>query len=146
MTRNQIARNQVINILLAILHPFDSQKCETQQQRDSQKDNLRATLPDLSVIDRQRHRHTATDEHYRVDGSEPDVKVITRGSEGRRVFRAKDRVGEKQPAEEHDLLREKDPHPNRASLALLLQVIEMVRQRRLRVMFFYMTDCQCFTP
>src|SRR5205085_9471325 len=39
-------------------------------------------------------------------------------------------VGREQPAEEHDLGDEEDPHAERARLALLLHVIEVMLERR----------------
>jgi hypothetical protein len=56
--------------------------------------------------------------------------VIAGADEGRRILRAVERVGEKHAAEEHDLRHEKDPHAERARLALLLHVFEMVLQPR----------------
>ena len=61
-----------------------------------------------------------------------DVQVIAGRGEGGRILVAIDRVGQKQPAKEHDLSDEKNPHAQRAGFALLLHVLEMVLQRAVR--------------
>ena len=43
---------------------------------------------------------------------------------------AVDGVGQEQPAEEHDLLGQEHPHPERRGLLLLLEVREVMRERR----------------
>ena len=57
-------------------------------------------------------------------------KVIAgRGKVGR-ILRAIKRVGKKHPAEEHDFGDQENPHAQRARLALLLHILEVVLQRR----------------
>ena len=44
--------------------------------------------------------------------------------------RAVDRVGRQQPAEEHHLGRQEEPHSERGGFALLIHVVELLRQDR----------------
>ena len=57
---------------------------------------------------------------------ERDVELVRPEREVRRVLPAVDRVGEEEPAEEHDLLGDEEPHPQRRGLALLVVVVEVV--------------------
>ena len=58
--------------------------------------------------------------------------MIARGHECLRVLHSVDEVREEQPPEKHHLLRDEDPHAQRAGLALLFEVVEVERQRLVR--------------
>ena len=61
--------------------------------------------------------------------AQEQVELVAGGGEGRLVLRAVDRVGQKQAAEEHDLGGQKEPHAQFVGFVLLLQIVELVRQR-----------------
>src|SRR5262249_33543522 len=61
--------------------------------------------------------------------AERDVEMPADFSEGEWVQRAVDDVGGEQPAEEHHLGHQKDPHPQCRSVALLFEVVELMRER-----------------
>ena len=65
-----------------------------------------------------------------VERAERDVQRLTGHRERRRIQRAVNGVGREQPAEEHDLGDQKDPHAHRRRVALLLGVVELMRARR----------------
>jgi hypothetical protein len=56
--------------------------------------------------------------------------VITGGGKFQRILGTVKRIGEKHATKEHDFGSQKNPHAKRSRLALLLQILEVVLQRR----------------
>src|SRR5882724_11995781 len=62
--------------------------------------------------------------------------MIAGGGEGRGIFGAIKRIGKKHPTEKHNLGDQENPHAQRARLALLLEVLEVMLQRRVACLVF----------
>ena len=78
---------------------------------------------------RQRHGQAAANQHRGVDGADGDVQHVASRLETGQVEVAIDGVAGEEPAEEHDLGGQENPHAEAGGLVLLLQVLELVRQR-----------------
>ena len=78
----------------------------------------------------QRHGEGARDQDDGVESPEPDRELVAAGRERRRVLPAVEQVTHEEAAEEHDLLHQKEPHPEGGGFLLLLEVVEVVRQKR----------------
>src|SRR5262249_52332381 len=87
----------------------------------------------LRVVDGERHRQAADDQHERIDKAHHHVEVIAARGKRHRKSRTENEIDRKQPAEEHDLLNEEHPHPDGDALFLLLHVLELVLESRLVV-------------
>jgi hypothetical protein len=61
--------------------------------------------------------------------------VIAGADKGAGVLITIERVGQEHAAKEHDFRDQKYPHSQRARFTLLLHVLEMVLQRRVRGVF-----------
>ncbi len=83
----------------------------------------------LGGAHRQRHGQAAANQHGGVDGADGDVQHVASRLETGQVEVAIDGVAREEPAEEHHLGGEENPHAEAGGLVLLLQVLELVRQR-----------------
>ena len=91
------------------------------------------------------HRKTTEDQHGCIDGAEFDVEVIAGNCECFR-YGAIERVGEKHSAKNMISVTRNTPHAQSSGLALLLQILEVMLQRRVACFVFYVTLSQCFSP
>src|SRR5882762_7645832 len=72
--------------------------------------------------------------------------MIAGRSKSCRILRAIKRIGKKHPTEKHDLGDQENPHAQRARLALLFQVLEVMLQRRVACLMFNCNAvCQLFS-
>ena len=117
-------------VVLVSLHAEEREAQDDGRRHEGDLNFRRA--PRLRRPDGERHRQARSDEHGGVEGADLPVEVVAGGHEGFGVLHSVDEVCEEQPAEEHHLLRDEDPHAERAGLALLFEVVELVRQRRVR--------------
>ena len=129
--REERARNEVLVKLVRVLDALDAEEhaAEDHRQRDENHDPLARVQ--LRRVHRERHRQAAADEHGGVDGSERDVEVMARGRERCGIPHPVDRVDDEQRAEEQNFGQQKHPHPERRGLLLLVEVVEVVRERRM---------------
>src|SRR2546423_14286449 len=124
---------QPVRIFLAVLESLHAEERQTQKHRRRHEGDLAfGRAARLRGPDGERHRQARSDEHGGVEWADLPVEVVAGGPEGLGVLHTVDEVGEEEPAEEHHLLRDEDPHAERAGLALLFEVVELVRQRRVR--------------
>src|ERR1041385_1635241 len=73
--------------------------------------------------------------------------MITRGSKIGWIQTAVKRIGEKHPTEKHDFGDQENPHAERTGLALLLQVFEVMLERRVsRLVMYGYALCQLPLP
>ena len=79
----------------------------------------------------ERHRQAAADEHRGVEGPERDVELVAGRRERVGIPEAVDRVDGEQPAEEQDFGEQEHPHPERRRFLLLVEVVEVVGERRM---------------
>ena len=124
----------MVVVLVVVLDPLYAKKGGAQNHCEDQAHNRGALAADLRAVNRNRHRETADDQDGGVDGAQSYVEVIAGADECRRIFKAIQRVRQEHPPKEHDFRDEKHPHPEGTRLALLLHVLEMMLQRRMRRM------------
>src|SRR5262245_15031246 len=82
-------------------------------------------------MDRERHRQTAGDEDRGIGSTQRDVELVAGDGESVWIPGTVDRISSEQTAEEQYLGDQKHPHAQRGGLALLPQILEVVRQRRM---------------
>jgi hypothetical protein len=116
--------------LLLVLEELDDEECQTERHRQEQPTNSRPLRPGLGGANRQRHRQAAADEYDGVEAAQVDVELLAPFGPRGRIPDAIERVGEQQATEEHDLGDEEQPHPERRCLVLLIQILEMMLERR----------------
>src|SRR3979409_1718249 len=109
---NQLAGNQIVWILVAVLDRFDSQKRRPQDHRQDETDDRVALFTDLSAVDGHRHSETADDQDRCVDGAEAYVQMVARERKGGGIWVRLKRVGQEKCAKEHDFSDEKNHMPN----------------------------------
>ena len=122
----------MVVVFIVIFNGLDSQERGAQNHRQDQTHDRRPALANLRAVDSHGHRETAHDQDSRIDGAELDVQVVAGANECRRILAAIERVSQEHAAEEHDLGNEKYPHAQRARLSLLLHILEVMAQRRMR--------------
>src|SRR5205823_14421230 len=74
----------------------------------------------------QRHRQRADDKHDRVDAAEPLVLLRRADRPRLGIENPVDPVRQEHAAEEEDLRRQEEPHPERGGLVLLPEVLEVM--------------------
>src|SRR5687767_2828657 len=129
-------RDQSVVVLIGVFDDLHTKKYGTEEHRQQDQYHLNVPVPFLRVVDRERHRQAADDEHECIQSAPESVEVITAGRERHRELRAKHQVHGEQTAEEHDLLHKEHPHPDRDALFLLLHVFELVLKTWLMIMLF----------
>ena len=129
ISRYQLARNQMISILVVILDRLYAEERRAQNHCQDQTKNRALSFSDLRRVNSHRHGKAADDQYAGIDRAEPDVQVIAGGRERYRILIAIERVSEEHPTKKHDLGHEKHPHAERPRFTLLLHVLEMVLQR-----------------
>ena len=77
-------------------------------------------------VHRQRHRQTAADQHGRIGRADQKIGIVAGRRERRRIGLPVHEIGQEQAAEEHDFGDQKNPHPDRRGVLLLLRIFEMV--------------------
>ena len=122
--------DEVMLPLRRVLEVLDHQEGDSQEAGGVEPVDERLDLPQLRGTHSQRHGEGAPDEDDGVESTELDRKLVAAGREGVRVLPAVEQVTHEQAAEEHDLLHQKEPHPEGGGLLLLLEVVEVVRQIR----------------
>src|SRR5262249_37882177 len=83
-------------------------------------------LTELRAAHRQRHGEARANENAGIDGSQRDVELMAAGDEGFGKLGPVKHIGGEEPAEEHDLRDQKDPHPQGRRFALLPVAVEVM--------------------
>ena len=112
--------------LLCILEILDHEEGQTEQHRQNQPDDRLLPKARLRPSNRKRHRQAAPNEHDGVDSAEREVQLVAAFGPRFRVPHAVEHVGEEQASEEQHLGDQKQPHPERGCLMLLIQRVEVV--------------------
>ena len=136
-------RNKAMIVFVGVFDRLDAEKRRTEDHRQQDQDDLHIPVAFLRVVNRQRHRQAADDQDERIQAAPERVEMITAGGKRHRELRTEDQIRRKQPAEEHDLLHEEHPHPDRDALFLLPHVFELVLKTRLVVMIEFVQCIAC---
>jgi hypothetical protein len=114
--------------LLGVLEVLDDQERKAEGHRQEQPHDGLFAEAGLRGTHGKRHRETAADQDDRVGAAQDDVQLQAGFRPGSRIPDAIEHVGEEEPAEEHDLGDEEQPHAERGRLVLLAQRIEVMLQ------------------
>src|SRR6185369_10275443 len=123
------AGDQTFDNLEVVLRELDRQERRPQEHRRRQEPEEAAVLPLLGRMDRERHEETARQQDRRVHGAQHDLRVVARRVEVRDVGVTELDEAENRAAEEDHLRAEEDPHPEHGRLPLVLEAVELLRER-----------------
>ena len=87
-------------------------------------------LPACAAWIAKSHGQAAADQHRGVGGAELHVEQVAADFECGQVQRAINHVGGEKAAEEHDFSDQEHPHAEAIGLALLVHVLELMRESR----------------
>jgi hypothetical protein len=108
---------------------FDDDECQAQRDSQDQESDEGIPFSHLRGTHRQRHGQAAANQHGGIDGADGYVQHVASCLKTGQVEIAIDGVTGKDPAEEHHLGGEEDPHTKAGGFVLLLQILELMRQR-----------------
>ncbi len=125
------ARHQVVVVLHRVLpDPLDHQEGEAERHRAQKAADQHLAVAALGAGDRDHHGEARQEEDRGVQGADPPVELLAADDEGVGIERTVDEISHEEAAEEHDLLRQEEPHSEGRGLLLLLVAVEVVRQSR----------------
>ena len=119
---------------------LDPEERGAEDHRDHDEEHDLRALAGLRGVHRQRHRQRAEDEHRGIDGAGQNGDFAAGQGERIRVPAAIDHVGHQRAAEEQDLGEEEHPHAEDRRLGLLLEALEVMRERRMVLLL--VGDCR----
>src|SRR5436190_13079074 len=124
----------VVYPLVVILDAFDAKEDAAQADGCDQEEYQQHAFPGLRTPRGHSHGEAGADQHRGVRRAEWYVRGAAGGDKRVVVHVSVDQVCGKEAAEEHDLRDQEDPHTKAGGIALLIQCVKVVLQRRMMVL------------
>ena len=112
-------------VVLDVLRSLEGHEDRPERRGAQQEPQERPTSAFARGVDRQCHRPGARQQDGRVDGAQRQVRPVRGPRELRAVGVGGRSVADEGAAEEDQLGRQEDPHPERGGLPLLERVVEL---------------------